>query len=473
MGLTYKHALGRNTDFFVNPEAAFDTFVKPAGTDAVKALKITINPTVDRKDRADANGTRDTLERITGRSSVDWSTEHYLCPSGYRGEAPDVGDLLKCAFGVATATKDVGTITVVGYANGSTDTLTVTIDGTAHVLTEGTDFDAETSDEVTAGNIQTVVDALTGVTATVADDVVTVTADAGVNTLDLATGDATAWTATVNDGEVVYSLSDTQGVLGSVALIRNVDELVMDAVSGCWVEEVKITLSGGDEPKLAFSGGGATHIHTSATVLDGALSGEKDPIIDDEYAVEVGSVIKIGSDDNSGAGHDVTAKVGTQLTITDNATADNDAEITPFTPTATTGGSPLAGISGALTIDTVAFPITQIEVTLKNNIKPINDEYGSAVVTDVIEGKRNVSGSINCRARRDQVIELGNRKGFATRAIVVTAGSVAGALVSLSIPYAEIEFSPFEVPESDECTFSLPFRGLGSTGADSISLTLY
>lgn len=61
---------------------------------------------------------------------------------------------------------DALTIQVLDYATlagGTPPTITVTIDGTAHVLTEGTDWTAETDDETTAINIAAAIAALTGV----------------------------------------------------------------------------------------------------------------------------------------------------------------------------------------------------------------------------------------------------------------------------------------------------------------------
>lgn len=58
------------------------------------------------------------------------------------------------------------TIQVLDYATlagGTPPTITVTIDGAATVLTEGTDWTAETSDEATAINIAAAIAALTGV----------------------------------------------------------------------------------------------------------------------------------------------------------------------------------------------------------------------------------------------------------------------------------------------------------------------
>lgn len=66
-----------------------------------------------------------------------------------------------------------GTITITDYTALSTDT--VTVDGNA--LVEGTDFDAETSNDVTATNLAAVIDAISGISASASGAVITITAD--------------------------------------------------------------------------------------------------------------------------------------------------------------------------------------------------------------------------------------------------------------------------------------------------------
>jgi predicted RecA/RadA family phage recombinase len=66
--------------------------------------------------------------------------------------------------------------------------ITVSINGVETELVEGTDWTAETSDEVTASNIATAIGALTGVEASAVGDTVTVVAATGVAAGSSATG---------------------------------------------------------------------------------------------------------------------------------------------------------------------------------------------------------------------------------------------------------------------------------------------
>ena len=68
-------------------------------------------------------------------------------------------------------------LTVVDYTLLTGDTVTVTINGTPTVLTEGVDWTAATSNNATASSLQGAITALTGVTASVNTNVVSVNAD--------------------------------------------------------------------------------------------------------------------------------------------------------------------------------------------------------------------------------------------------------------------------------------------------------
>lgn len=90
-------------------------------------------------------------------------------------------------------------VTVLDYTAGTTDTLTITVDGGGPtVLTEGTEFDAVVSNEETALQIAAAINAAAlGLTATADGVNVYVAADAGVQTFTLASGDPAAWSTEI------------------------------------------------------------------------------------------------------------------------------------------------------------------------------------------------------------------------------------------------------------------------------------
>src|SRR3990167_3839709 len=102
MAIALDYALARQRRFFVSAETTIGTFVKPAATDAVKVLKANIGFQPTRKDRADSRQSRSTLARITGKTTVPFSIEKYLIPSGTAGTPPDDHLLLYAAIGAYT-----------------------------------------------------------------------------------------------------------------------------------------------------------------------------------------------------------------------------------------------------------------------------------------------------------------------------------------------------------------------------------
>jgi hypothetical protein len=388
MGVVTPHALGRQQKFFAKAESTFNTFAKPAATDALKVLKSEMSFRQDRKDRIDARQSRSVLERITGRKECTWSLDKYVLPNGSAGTAPDDGPLWKALLGVET----------------------------------------------------------------------------------------------VNGGSsVVYTPSASQTALGSLTLQRHMSDVVQEAVTGAWVESATVKMSGGDEPKVTFSGGAADHVHTGAAVLEViANAGAADITLTLATVanVQIGSIVAVGADDNSSAGYQITS-VNTATGVCGVSPvlavgAADEANVLPFAPSETTAGSPIAGTLGSITIDSVSALITDAEVTIKNNIKPITDEAFEDNASDYVCGYREVTGVLGLRGRRDFFIHVGKSKLFGAKDLVIICGSTAGARLKIDIDYAEFEFSPVDVPESDEVMFKIPFKALGnSAGENEVSVTFY
>jgi len=82
------------------------------------------------------------------------------------------------------------TLTVLDFAQLDSDnaTVTVTINGTAVVLTEEVEWNAATSNDATATSLASAINALTGATATAATNVVTVVPASGIALTSTATG---------------------------------------------------------------------------------------------------------------------------------------------------------------------------------------------------------------------------------------------------------------------------------------------
>lgn len=274
----------------------------------------------------------------------------------------------------------------------------------------------------------------------------------------------------------VYSLSASQ-VLKTVSLVREMNAAVMEAALGAWVEQLTFSIPGGDLPKVSVEGGAFDVAHTGTSTLNGAPAGAVITVqAADADAFEVNSVVQVAADDNGGAGFRVISKTGAALTLEAAPTAVSTDPVVPFVPTEVTAGNPIAGITGQLDftpsgLGLVTLPITSLELTVKQNVKAINDEAFQDKTTDLVPMFREVTGTFGLRARKDLIVQLARRKQFALHAIAVTVGSGAGTRVKFSLPTVELDATKLEVPEADEATFNLPFVALGASGEDEVTVT--
>lgn len=303
--------------------------------------------------------------------------------------------------------------------------------------------------------------------------------------------------ANVGGTSDTYSLSDSQ-TLRTLSITHHYNDMVQEAIAGAWVNTMTISASGGEEPKVTFEGGAMSYAFTGSSTLNGAVDNSTSFTVDDSgqfhtnsSGTGASSVVWFtdddagtNSDDNSGAGFKVTddssdptltAEANIDSGSDVNIAADGD-EVRPFVPAAASDspqGSPISGIAGSLKLDGgSALPITAFEVTLANNIKPLDDEAFKQFPDDVIPGFRNVTGSITFRARKDLVRELGKREAFTQRDIAVVLGSGGGTTCTINVDQAEFDFSALEVPEAEEGTVTLPFTALSSSASAADELDI-
>ena len=272
-----------------------------------------------------------------------------------------------------------------------------------------------------------------------------------------------------------YKLTDTNA-LPTCHIARTANDVFREDLFGAYVEEMSISASGGEEPKMSFSGGAFNYALTGTGTTEGTGSGATALITESGNGVNfmVGSVISF----NSLADKVVTAKSTDTLTIASSSWSDAQA-ITPTTYSETTAGNPINGITGSLTLNSVALPVTAFDVTVTNNIKPLSDEAFEKGTSDVIAGYRSVTGTISVRARKDFVKSLAQRyvqttatadPSFSSVALRVDLGSTTGSTVVIHIDTAELDFGAIDVPQAEEAILNIPFTALGSSGGDELRI---
>ena len=277
-------------------------------------------------------------------------------------------------------------------------------------------------------------------------------------------------------GTNTYALTSVND-LPTVRLMREGNGVLSEVVYGAWVEEMKISGSGGDIPKVSFSGGG-THYALTGTSTKSATGTNACTVTTGEgHNFMVGSLVTVsGQTDTT-----VRAIAGDVLTITGSSFT---GAVIPKVPTAVV--TPAAqkvtnGIAGSVSIDGVDYPVTSFEVTLKNNVKAFEDEALTEGVSDFVSGIRDVDGSVTVRARKDHVLALSRRLGYTSGStrdfddvpIVITIGPNGTQTdVVITCATAELLFGAIDIPESDEAMLNIPFKALSSTALTSDELTL-
>tara|TARA_R100001443_G_scaffold101616_1_gene109521 strand:+ start:1173 stop:2345 length:1173 start_codon:yes stop_codon:yes gene_type:complete len=272
-----------------------------------------------------------------------------------------------------------------------------------------------------------------------------------------------------------YKFSDSNA-LPTVHMMRTANGVLREDLFGCYVEEMGISASGGEEPKISFSGGAFNYALTGTGTTEGTGSSATSLVTESGQGVNfmVGSVISFNSLNDK----IVTAKSSDTLTIASSSWSDAQA-IAPTTYTETTAGNPVNGISGSLTLNSVTLPVTSFDVTVTNGVKALSDEAFEKGTSDFVAGFRSVKGNISVRARKDFIKSLAQRyvqttatadPAFSSVALVVTMGGTTGKKVVATMSKVEIDFAGIEIPESEEAVLSLPFTALGTSGSDELTL---
>ena len=272
-----------------------------------------------------------------------------------------------------------------------------------------------------------------------------------------------------------YKLSDTNA-LPTCHIARTANGVFREDLFGAYVEEMSISASGGEEPRMSFSGGAFNYALTGTGAADGAGSSTASLSTHSGEGVNfmLGSVITLNSAERA-----IIAKTGAEaLTLSSTHSWSDDAAITPSTYTETTTGNPINGISGSLTLNSVSLPITAFDMTLTNGIKPLSDEAFEKGTSDFVSGFRSVTGTVTVRARKDFIKSLAQRyvhitttdPTFSSVPIVVTLGGVAARKVVITMSTCELDFGAIDVPESEEAILNIPFTALGNSGGDELTI---
>lgn len=409
-------------------------------------------------------GTGSLSTEIKGKRQGSGSLKVYVKPRTV-GTPPDGYELLRHALGRMEAD-----LTVLDYSVGGTDTVTLTVDGTAYTLTEATDFAAGASNNACAAAIDTALEtALSGAGITdVSIDTTgaVITASSDTRSVVFSTGDANAWGPT----SVRFKFSDKNP--DPLQILRHVgneiDGYVHEVASGVMIESVEIEQAGNEEGMVTYSFGFArkgfllglprtdtTGYSSSATVI-GLRSGDEGKISDLVYVQFVrrsdGTV-----EDNSGAGYLVSDYSITNGTITlasglANALTAAAYDVRPFVPSHSVGGTIQGGISNDLAVAGSSLETEEVKISITTGNKFAGNEIGSDRPTRLTRGKKK---RVEVEAKwltEDQVAAQvglgwnGTLQSFALRQGPATAGQ----RMTTTCPSVRLSVSKHDVGQEDE-----------------------
>jgi hypothetical protein len=289
--------------------------------------------------------------------------------------------------------------------------------------------------------------------------------------------------AVASETSVTYTLAKA---LPSFSLWMKYGGMVLFA-AGATANEVRLALSRGGAVTWEFSGGFMRLGWCGTDKLGAAITYVATPIttinVADARKFAVGARIVIGTDANGpdgGLGYQVTAVDLEEdlLTISPGIETSQllNAAVTPWLPVGTKIGAPVESRHTSISFDggSSAIKIKAMELTLSNNIQYLEEEISDdEYVTDYVEDRRSVTGSVTLLARRDDVIWI--QSGMAsgqTEDVAISMGEdEEGKTAVLAIPKARLTV-PEVSPTAPTVDLQMQLTGLGATGEDEISLVI-
>lgn len=266
---------------------------------------------------------------------------------------------------------------------------------------------------------------------------------------------------------VTYSLLAEPGI--SLDLVRETGTL-REIITGAVPTKAEISWGGTDEPKIQYSGSAKDKITCGRTTLAAAASSAALTVADGGQ-LAVGAYVQVGDQNNTGAGYKILSIVDDTVTVDTSVTEDNGEAVFPMPVTPVTTGAPFPTTVGSVTVFGDTMYTTKGSISIDQKVELRNDEFATESATGMrYPGFREVMGSLDLYLKASDVKYINDAKAFGNGAIVIVFGNTAGSICTISIPAAEITIPNVEIPEEGECTITLEFKGLGSTGEDEISI---
>lgn len=275
---------------------------------------------------------------------------------------------------------------------------------------------------------------------------------------------------TINSGtSVVYSQATTKP---SVTVWIKLDHTVY-RLSGAVV--VKAT------PEITNSGGATLNFDlefmemrwAGTDAVNGEVVTSQSVIVDNAKKFKAGMYLKFGTDDNTGAGYQISSvDVDTDtLTMEDSVSISDGTIVYPFLPDFTPIGTALPARKGVVEIDSTSFTVKKVSLDIGSPVQMQTDEITpDDFPSDYIEDVREITGSIEKNMRQNDAQDFYNGYTDSTSYIDLIYGDTAGSIMTISLPYSKLEV-PTINDSAPTVSVTTNFKARGSSGEDSCTIT--
>jgi len=273
---------------------------------------------------------------------------------------------------------------------------------------------------------------------------------------------------------VDYSLAAEPAI--SLSIINDVGPH-REAICGAVPSKLSFKFGGGDEPKATFSGEAKDHYLCGSDALAAGASTTTTITVDDARQFAVGMLIKVGTEDNSSAGFEITEidYDTNQLTLSAQVTSQSeDAAVIPMPLTATTTGDVIPVTAGTVLFESGATEIliTGCTVDVDQKVLLRNDEFGSDSASGYRHPDfRDVAISLDLYFIKSAAKWLNDAKRFTAQDIEINLGVTDGYKMEIDAGQVEFEIPNITVPDNGECTITLAGKCLGSLGEDELTFS--
>lgn len=156
------------------------------------------------------------------------------------------------------------------------------------------------------------------------------------------------------------------------------------------------------------------------------------------------------------------------------AALDAESVIRPYLPTASNAGTPLENRKGYAKIDTVTTPLRSMNLNISDMPKYLDDEItDDDFPTEYVETKRAIDGTAAVYFRENDLkyfYDGYNATAAGDVALQMIVGDTAGSIVTYDMPTSSLSVPSLEDADPT-VALNMPYKALGSTGEDSISIT--